>query len=232
VGDTEEGGGGDYSKIPQNYTTLVGEHVLARVQHVDELVGSDQQLLDGVGDLVGGVDKIGLQRWSKLVSGLGVLVEESGGEECVENMMMGENGFLAICGGGGEEEEEKEKEKENEKEKEEEEEEHDNKASTFSKNFMTGVGCGLVGLVLQQVCAIKKLTDSGRNHLIADLSYLCNVLTVLGLKKNLGLVQHVVGLLEENSKEGGRLKKVQRDLSIMERVVDTLDSVIIMSLFN
>ena len=178
------------------------------------------------------MDKIGLQRWSKLVSGLGVLVEESGGEECVENMMMGENGFLAICGGGGEEEEEKEKEKENEKEKEEEEEEHDNKASTFSKNFMTGVGCGLVGLVLQQVCAIKKLTDSGRNHLIADLSYLCNVLTVLGLKKNLGLVQHVVGLLEENSKEGGRLKKVQRDLSIMERVVDTLDSVIIMSLFN
>lgn len=167
----EESGTDDiasYGTLPQTYITQVGEHMLALVQALEPFA-SDTEALSLANEVMSGVRDVALQPWREFLSSAGSMDTST---EVVKTLMDGEDILDLVISAVLPEDEE-----------EDEEEDEASKASTaFCNAWLDAVGLSVTGRLLERIVRIPQLTPKGCEHLSADLNYIVNVFSALGLK--------------------------------------------------
>lgn len=166
----EESGADDiasYGTLPQSYITQVGEHMLALVQALEPFA-SDAEALSLANEVMSGVRDVALQPWREFLGSAGSMDTSA---DVVKALMNGEEILDLVISAVPPEDEE------------EEEDDDENKASTaFCNAWLDAVGLSVTGRLLERIVRIPKLTPKGCEHLSADLNYIVNVFSALGLK--------------------------------------------------
>ena len=193
-------GAGDedsYGILPQSFITHVGEHMLALVQALEPFA-SDKEALGLANEVMAGVKDVALQPWKEFLAAAGC--SSTGAEENLQLRVLTEGKevskyFL--------DEDDALEEPATEPDQEEEEEDPDAKASAaFCNQWLDVVGLAVTGRLLERTMRIPRLGRKGAEHLAADLNYICNVFTALGVAGHphplLGYVAHLVTLDEES----------------------------------
>lgn len=118
---------------------------------------------------MGGVREVAIEHWREFLASAGSMENSIA---VVESLMNGEEILdLVVAAVPAEEDEE------------EEEEDEASKASTaFCNAWLDVVGLGVTGRLLERIVRIPQLSSKGCEHINADLNYLVNVFTALGLK--------------------------------------------------
>lgn len=155
-----------YGTLPQQYITHVGEHMLALVQALEPFA-SDSEALTLVSEVMEGVRNVSLSSWIGLER---VVTQESEG---VAKILMDGKGISHLVIGGFEEEESEPED--------EDEDEADRASAAFCNAWLDVVGLAVTGRLLERIMRIPQLTPKGCEHLLADLNYLINVFSALGL---------------------------------------------------
>jgi hypothetical protein len=170
------GGTGDdsYGILPQAFITQVGEHMLALVQALEPFA-SDNEALGMASEVMAGVRAVAVQPWKEFVAAAGCssTVDDS---ETLEALMVGKTLSKYLFDDGDIVEDAAQ---ENE---EEDEEDLDSAASTaFCNQWLDVVGMAVTGRLLERTMRIPRLGRKGAEHLAADLNYIRNVFTALGI---------------------------------------------------
>lgn len=169
--EESSGLGGDhldsYGTLPQPYITQVGEHMLALVQALEPFASEPESL--ALANLVmGGIRKVPMQPWREFVAAAGL---NDSDETLVETLMNGKDlaDYLEL---------------ENEEEEAADEGDKDEAAkasAAFCNAWLDVVGLAVTGRLLERILRIPRLTSKGCEHLSADLNYLVNVFSALGV---------------------------------------------------
>jgi hypothetical protein len=157
-----------YGTLPQAYITQVGEHMLALVQAFEPFA-ADQEALSIANEVMDGVKDVALQPWSDFAASAGI----SGSESIIALLMNGkEIGDFVLNNSALSEED---------AELEEGTSEAERASATFCNAWLDVVGLAVTGRLLERIMRIPQLTQKGCEHLNADLNYLINVFSALGV---------------------------------------------------
>lgn len=158
-----------YGTLPQEYITHVGEHMLALVQALEPFA-SNKDSLSLANEVMDGARMAAQQPWLDFMSASGCV-----GSERTVNMLM-DSKMLRDYVIGSEAAEGEDLEDEDGVDDE------DSKAITsFCNAWLDVVGLAVTGHLLERVMRIPLMTKKGCEHLNADLGYLANVLSALGV---------------------------------------------------
>lgn len=173
MGAWNEASGADnfasYGTLPQEYITHVGEHMLALVQALEPFA-SDKEALSLANEVMDGVRRVAQQPWLDFMSASGCV-----GSESAARILMGGKELNGLVIGGGVidgDEDDEEEEPDNEESK---------AATAFCNAWLDVVGLAVTGRLLERIMRIPLLTKKGCEHLHADLGYLVNVFSALGV---------------------------------------------------
>lgn len=157
-----------YGTLPQQYITQVGEHMLALVQ-IFEPFAADPATLSLVNEAMDGVKDVALQPWSEFVSAAGLV----GSDSVVSSLMNGTDitDFVLSNAALGEED----------AALEEGATEEEVAIAAFCNSWLDVIGLAITGRLLEKIMRIPQLTSTGCEHLTADLNYLINVFSALGV---------------------------------------------------
>ena len=157
-----------YGTLPQSYITHVGEHMLALVQALEPFA-SDPEALALANEVMGGVRDVALQAWSEFVAAAGLIVSDS----IVAPLMNGkEIDDLVLNSAALDDEDEDLNDDLGEDEK---------ASAAFCNAWLDVVGLNVTGRLLERIMRIPQLTAKGCEHMSADLNYLVNVFSALGV---------------------------------------------------
>jgi conserved oligomeric Golgi complex subunit 7 len=161
-----------YGTLPQEYITHVGEHVLALVQALEPFA-TDKEALSLANEVMDGVRQVAQQPWLDFISASGSVPTESAALTLMDGKALIPHVLGVSSLEGDEEDDDAEEEHENE----------DSKAVTvFCNAWLDVVGLAVTGRLLERIMCIPLLTNNkGCDQLRADLSYIVNVLSALGV---------------------------------------------------
>jgi len=171
-----------YGTLPQQYITQVGEHMLALVQ-IFEPFAADPTTLSLVNESMDGLKDVALQPWSEFISATGFVGSDSAAisslmngevicDQVLSNTALGEED-AALEGATDEE----------------------IAIATFCNAWLDVIGLAITGRLLEKIIRIPQLTSKGCEHLSADLNYLINVFSALGVAGHPHpLISHVATL--------------------------------------
>jgi len=165
----------NYNKLPQQYITQIGEHILALV-HALEPFASNSEALVTVNQVLPGLKSLARQAWKDLISttGCGIDVED---DSKINLIVDGTEEFLMIptlLSGSTEHsfyEEESEKGTTEQKE-----------AADFCNQWLDVVCSAVTGRLLEKILRISRLSPTGCAQMEADLTYIINVFSAIGLQ--------------------------------------------------
>eukprot|EP00984_Skeletonema_dohrnii_P003448 scaffold1167_cov108-Skeletonema_dohrnii-CCMP3373.AAC.8 len=191
-------GSGDedsYGILPQSFITHVGEHILALVQALEPFA-SDKEALGLANEVMTGVIEVAVQPWKEFVAAAGVSL--TGDEKSQLKSLMRGKEVSQFFGDDGDTDIYNQNEEEDD-----EEEDPDDKASTaFCNQWLDVVGLAVAGRLLERTMRIPRLGRKGAEHLAADLNYIRNVFTALGVAGHphplLGYMAKLVTMDEES----------------------------------
>ncbi|GKY92338.1 hypothetical protein MPSEU_000204800 [Mayamaea pseudoterrestris] len=154
--------------LPQQYITLVGEHMLALVQTLEPFA-SDRQSLSLAHEAMTGVREIALSQWHDLMKVCSCNVDSCILRTLMDGKELSARVMLSVS---------LDDEDINEVESDE-----SIKASTaFCNSWLDVVGLAVTGQLLENITRIPSLSSKGCEHLAADLDYLVNVFSALGVQ--------------------------------------------------
>lgn len=157
-----------YGTLPQAYITQVGEHMLALVQAFEPFA-ADQEALSIANEVMTGVKDVALQPWGEFAASAGI----NGADSTITLLMNGrEIGSLVLNNAALTEED---------AELEEGTSETERASAAFCNAWLDVVGLAVTGRLLERIMRIPQLTPKGCEHLNADLNYLVNVFSALGV---------------------------------------------------
>jgi conserved oligomeric Golgi complex subunit 7 len=161
-----------YGTLPQEYITHVGEHVLALVQALEPFA-TDKEALSLANEVMDGVRQVAQQSWLDFISASGSVPTESAALTLMDGKALVPHVLGVSSLEGDEDDDDAEEENENE----------DSKAITvFCNAWLDVVGLAVTGRLLERIMCIPLLTNNkGCDQLRADLSYIINVLSALGV---------------------------------------------------
>ena len=200
-----------YGTLPQNYITQVGEHMLALVQALEPFA-SDAEALSLANEVMGGARDVSMVPWREFLASAG---SRESPDDVVRTLMDGEEIMDLLINAIPPEDDE-----------EDDEEDEANRASTaFCNAWLDAVGLSVTGRLLERIVRIPQLTPKGCEHLSADLNYIVNVFSALGLKGHPHpLVGHVAelamlegGVFSERIANWDRSDPVQAALMCIEQ---------------
>lgn len=154
-----------YGTLPQAYITGVGEHMLALVQALEPFV-ADPESLALANEVMDNVRSVALDPWREFVAAAGAPVTESVIQSLVDGKALSD---YVIAGAMVDDEEE------------EDDEESNKEGTAFCNAWLDVVGLAVTGQLLERIMRVNQLTPRGCEHLSADLNYLINVLSALGV---------------------------------------------------
>jgi hypothetical protein len=158
-----------YGTLPQEYITHVGEHMLALVQALEPFA-SDKDALSLANEVMDEVRQVAQQPWLDFISASGAV----GSESLLVALMTGKGLTEFVVGAVPEEEDETETDDGDE-----------SKAITaFCNAWLDVVGLAVTGQLLERIMRIPFITAKGCEHLKADLGYLVNVFSALGISNH------------------------------------------------
>lgn len=167
MGTWREISGGDstvsYGILPQEYITHVGEHMLSLVQALEPFA-SDKEALELANEVMDGVRCVAQQPWLDFISASGAL----GSEKMVLDIMSGKEIDRYMLGTPMDDDHE-------------DEDDELKEVTAFCNAWLDVVGLAVTGRLLERIMRIPLLTQKGCEHLNADLGYLVNVLSALGV---------------------------------------------------
>jgi len=157
-----------YGTLPQQYITNVGEHMLALVQALEPFA-EDPQSLAVANEVMEGVRDVALQPWTEFIASAGVFSVES----IVGKLMDGKDiADLVLNNAALTDEDARLEDGVSDEER---------ASAEFCNAWLDVVGLAVTGRLLERVMRIAKLTPKGCEHLTADLNYLINVFSALGV---------------------------------------------------
>jgi hypothetical protein len=157
-----------YGTLPQTYITQIGEHMLALVQALEPFA-SESDALALANEVMDGLRDVAVRPWRDFLDASG----SSDSDQIVRALMDGKElaefalGYAEML--------------EDEEDLEEEEDEAMRKSSAFCNAWLDVVGLAVAGRLLERIMRIPSLTPKGCEHLNADLNYLVNVFSALGV---------------------------------------------------
>ena len=154
-----------YGTLPQPYITGVGEHMLALVQALEPFV-SDPEALALANEVMDGVRTVAHQPWREFMVAAGSSESDSVIQALVDGKVLAD---FVFSGSTVEEEEE------------EVEDDLNKEGTVFCNAWLDVVGLAVTGHLLERIMRIQQLSPRGCEHLSADLNYLINVLSALGV---------------------------------------------------
>ena len=179
----QDGGGSDggeesYGVLPQPFITQVGEHMLALVQALEPFA-SDEDALGLANEVMTGVIEVAVQPWKEFVAAAGCSFTEDGKSFLVmrgiglqryflddkvdDHVTLEESG--RDFGEGGDAEDDAE----------------EGASAAFCNQWLDVVGLAVTGRLLERIMRIPRLGRKGAEHLVADVNYILNVFTALGV---------------------------------------------------
>ena len=179
----QDGGGSDggeesYGVLPQPFITQVGEHMLALVQALEPFA-SDEDALGLANEVMTGVIEVAVQPWKEFVAAAGCSFTEDGKSFLVmrgiglqryflddkvdDHVTLEESG--RDFGEGGDAEDDAE----------------EGASAAFCNQWLDVVGLAVTGRLLERLMRIPRLGRKGAEHLVADVNYILNVFTALGV---------------------------------------------------
>lgn len=157
-----------YGILPQQYITNVGEHMLALVQAFEPFA-DDPDTLELANEIMQNVRDVALQPWNEFVSTAGVISSDS----IVASLMEGKDmAGLVLQNAALTDEDAAFDEGISDAEK---------ASAIFCNAWLDVIGLAVTGKLLERVMRISQLTPKGCEHLAADLNYLINVFSALGV---------------------------------------------------
>lgn len=186
-----------YGTLPQEYITHVGEHMLALVQALEPFA-TDKEARELANDVMSDVRLVAQQPWLDFISAAGSTESESLAIKLMEGKSL--DGLVAMPAAL-------------EDGDEEEDDDEENKAVTaFCNTWLDVVGVGVTGRLLERVLRIPLLTTKGCEHMNADLGYLVNVFSALGVSGHPHpLLQHFADLASmDEASMTGRIEDLDR----------------------
>ena len=157
-----------YGTLPQQYITHVGEHMLALVQALEPFA-SDPEALSLANEVMEGVRDVAVHAWSEFVASAGLI----GSDSVIGVLMNGKDlKELVLSNAALDEEDAGLEEDAGQAEKE---------IATFCNMWLDLLGLDVTGRLLERIMRIPQLTSKGCEHLSADLNYLVNVFSALGV---------------------------------------------------
>eukprot|EP00934_Nitzschia_sp_Nitz4_P001908 Nitzschia sp. Nitz4//scaffold20_size174350//145527//148397//NITZ4_002126-RA/size174350-processed-gene-0.71-mRNA-1//1//CDS//3329541881//1908//frame0 len=157
-----------YGTLPQTYITQVGEHMLALVQALEPFAG-DQETLAIANEVMDNVKDVALQSWGEFAQSAGIVASV----DVITILMNGTQiGDLVLNNMALTEED---------AELEEGASEAEQASAAFCNSWLDLVGSAVTARLLERVMRISQLTQKGCEHLNADLNYLVNVFSALGV---------------------------------------------------
>jgi len=166
-----------YGTLPQSYITQVGEHVLSLVQALEPFATESPQSLSLAQPIMLDLRHVAKQPWKELLTASGVMLDSASEDKIVDRLMNGKDLLDMVVGPALEEEVEPES-----GDGDEEEDEETKAITSFCNAWLDVVGLAVTGRLLERLLRIPNLTPKGCEHLQADLNYLVNVLTALGVQ--------------------------------------------------
>lgn len=209
-----------YGTLPQQYITQVGEHMLALVQALEPFA-ADPENLSLANEVMNHLRDVALPYWSDFLAAAGYL----GNDFVVLKLMNGPDiaGLVLNNAALGEED----------AQLAEGASAAEIASAAFCNAWLDVVGLAVTGLLLERIVRIPQLTPKGCEHLAADLNYLVNVFSALGVAGHPHpLVSHMASLstlgdsdLEaqihtrnRNSEMESALKAVEERLALLRGV--------------
>jgi len=156
-----------YGTLPQSYITHVGEHMLALVQALEPFA-SDSENLALANEVMIGIRNVAEQPWREFVRASGSDVSQS----IVQTLMDGKEIAEHVLGEPVMDEDGEEAEEDDEAKK---------ASAAFCNSWLDVVGLAVTGRLLERIMQIPSLSQKGCEHLNADLNYLINVFSALGV---------------------------------------------------
>lgn len=175
-----------YGILPQTYITHVGEHMLSLVQALEPFA-TDSEALKLVS--MDGARKIAEQPWVDLLVASGFMNTSA---ELIEKLMDGKELEGLVLG---------EQLLEDEEDDPTEEDDDAKDVTAFCNAWLDIVGLAVTGRLLERIMRIPLLSPLGCQHLNADLNYLVNVFSALGVSGHPHpLLAHIaeIATLDEN----------------------------------
>jgi hypothetical protein len=206
-----------YGTLPQQYITQVGEHMLALVQAF-EPCAADPATLSVANEVMDGVRDVAIQPWRAFVAATGLMSTDSGipplmnGKDIVDLVL-----YNASLG-------------DEDAQLEDGVTEDEFASAAFCNAWLDAIGLAVTGRLLERVMRISQLTPKGCDHLSADLNYLINVFSALGIAGHPHpLVSHIAtvatlpdGELEAEIRSRNRNSVVENALRSVEMRLATL----------
>jgi hypothetical protein len=159
-----------YGTLPQQYVTAVGEHMLALVQALEPFA-SDKEALSLANEVMSDVRDVSMSPWKDLLKTSSHGHSSSEADSVVRCIMDGKD-IVSLLVGSTDIEDEEDLEEEDEETK---------AVTTFCNSWLDVVGLAVTGRLLERISCIPALTPKGCEHLNADLNYLVNVFSALGV---------------------------------------------------
>ena len=223
--DGGDDGGGAYGILPQPYITAVGEHMLALVQALEPFA-SDPEALGLANEVMDGVLDVAVQPWREFVAAAGCSFDGRDDGPGLEALMRGRGLAGLLSGDGGA----SGAEHEGAVEEEDDDDGEDPATAAFCNQWLDAVGLAATGRLLERTMRIPRLGAVGARHLAADLDYVINVFTALGVSGHphplLGYVSLLVAMepgelrsrIERRKGEDGGGGEASEELEVVKRV--------------
>ena len=226
----QEGGGNDgdeqsYGVLPQPFITQVGEHMLALVQALEPFA-SDADALGLANEVMTGVIEVAVQPWKEFVAAAGCSFTEDR-KSFLETLMRGEGVQKYFLDDEVDDHEALDAGARGLKEGGEIEDDTDTgDSAAFCNQWLDVVGLAVTGRILERTMRIPRLGRKGAEHLAADINYILNVFSALGISGHphplLGYVAKLVAFDDQvlRSKIQRRQKdnEVSHALEVIKRV--------------
>ena len=220
--DGDDDDGGAYGILPQPYITAVGEHMLALVQALEPFA-SDPEALGLANEVMDGVLDVAVQPWREFVAAAGCAFDGRDDGPGLEALMRGRGLAEHLSEDGEASAVEHEG-------AEEDGEDEDPATAAFCNQWLDAVGLAATGRLLERTMRIPRLGAVGARHLAADLDYVMNVFTALGVSGHphplLGYVSRLVAMepgelrsrIERRKGEDGGGDAASEELEVVKRV--------------
>ena len=157
-----------YGTLPQQYITHVGEHMLALVQALEPFA-SEKDALTLAQTVMDGVRDVALPAWRDLVKASG-----SSNVDSIARLLMEGKDIVPLVVSSAVLEDDVD-------DGEDELDAAAKSSAAFCNSWLDVVGLAVTGRLLELIMRIPALTPKGCEHLHADLSYLVNVFSALGV---------------------------------------------------
>lgn len=165
-----------YGILPQQYINHIGEHLLALVQALEPFT-SDKEALSLANDAMLSLRDIAMEPWREFILGTGYSVESTSTWSTDSNVIKDimEGGFLiGLTWGNAPIDDDAEAEAD-------EQTSEEAVKTAFCDSWLDVVGLSVTGRLLDRIVHIPSLSPKGCDHLSADLNYLMNVFSALGI---------------------------------------------------